>query len=104
MNDNNKMYHHAPAKRDEAEVCVGICPYFLRDRGKGMVYCECARFRFPDKLARREIVYSFCAHPDNYKKCVLKQAMDHFYERKFTLIEAEERGQATHDEEGKDSL
>ena len=64
-----------------------ICPYFQRDRGQGLVYCECARFRFPDKEARREIVYTFCAHPVGYKTCPLKQAMDHFYERKYENIE-----------------
>ncbi len=69
------------------ELNVGICPYFVRDRGKGLVYCECARFRFPDKLARREIVYRFCAHPSGYKSCALKQCMDNYYERKFTSHE-----------------
>lgn len=61
----------------------GICPYFLRDRGRGQVICECARFRFPDAPARREIVYRFCAHPTGYKACVIKQAMDHYYERRY---------------------
>lgn len=60
-----------------------MCPYFVRDRGRGCVQCECARFRFPDPPTRREIVYRFCAHPTGYKACVLKQAMDHYYERKY---------------------
>lgn len=64
-----------------------ICPYFQRDRGQGRVYCECARFRFPDKETRREIVYAFCAHPKGYKTCPIKQAMDHYYERKYENIE-----------------
>lgn len=67
---------------------IGMCPYFQRERGAGLVYCECAKFRFPDKLARREIVYRFCAHPENYKACVIKQTMDHFYERKYNQIES----------------
>ncbi len=92
MSETNINYHHAPVVRKESEACIGICPYYLRDRGNGMVYCECARFRFPDKLARREIIYGFCAHPENYKKCALKQAMDHYYERKFSMIDADERG------------
>ena len=49
-----------------------------------MVYCECARFRFPDKEARREIVYRFCAHPTDYKKCVIYEVMNrYYYERKY---------------------
>lgn len=65
------------------DLHIGICPYFQRDRGKGQVYCECARFRFPDKESRREIVYRFCAHPGGYKDCMIKQALDHHYERKY---------------------
>lgn len=71
----------------EESYRTGICPYYLRDRGKGVVYCECARFRFPDYLTRREILYTFCAHPEGYKKCAIKQAMDHFYERKYEQID-----------------
>ncbi len=98
MNDINKVYHHPTTRRNGAEVCVGICPYYQRDRGNGVIYCECARFRFPDKLARREIIYGFCAHPENYKKCAIKQAMDHFYERKYSMIDADEKGGASLEE------
>ncbi len=69
---------------------VGICPYYVRDRGNGLVYCECARFRFPDAEARREIVYRFCAHPTGYKTCMLKISLDHHYERKFAYHENKE--------------
>ena len=62
--------------------------YFIRDRGRGVIYCECARFHFPDKLARREIVYTYCAHPSGYRQCVLKQAMDGFYRRKYDRLDA----------------
>ena len=72
---------HGEAECNEAHE--GICPYFMRDRGKGVVYCECAKFRFPDKGSRREIVYRFCAHPEGYKACMIKQALDHYYERKY---------------------
>ncbi len=68
---------------------LGICPYYMRDRGKGIVYCECARFRFPDKGSRREILYRFCAHPEGYKACMIKQALDHYYERKYGHDEKE---------------
>ena len=70
---------------------IGICPYYQRDRGNGVVCCECARFHFPDKVARREIVYGFCAHPDNFKKCAIKQAMDHYHERKYEQIGSKTR-------------
>jgi hypothetical protein len=62
---------------------AGACPYFVKDKGDGYVYCECARFRFPDKKARRDIIYTYCAHPDGYKECVLKKVMDQYYERKY---------------------
>lgn len=81
----------SPAFRKEpVESMVGICPYYIRERGKGVVNCECARFRFPDTLARREIVYTFCGHPSGYKTCPLKVAMDHFYERKYAQINGNE--------------
>ena len=72
----------APSMTPE-EQGEGICPYFMRDRGKMGLYCECARLKFPDRLARREIIYTYCGHPEGYKTCMLKQAMDHFYERKY---------------------
>lgn len=83
----NEFYAPCRKKRDavpdeEGEV---ICPYFIRDRGQGIVYCECANFHFPDKLARREYVFHFCGHPTGYKDCPIKQAMDHFYDRKYAL-------------------
>ena len=71
----------------EEEIHVGVCPYFKKDRGKGHINCEGANFRFPDRLARREYVYRFCAHPTGYKECPLKIAMDHFYERKYAYHE-----------------
>ena len=87
-----KNHHSASEKKRESESCEGVCPYYLRDRGNGVIYCECAKFRFPDKLARREVVYRYCAHPEHYKKCMLKQAMDHYYERKYSMIDADEKG------------
>ncbi len=85
--DGNVEYRRRILRREEEENREGLCPYYLRDRGGGVIYCECARFHFPDRKARREIVYTFCAHPDGYKRCVLKQAMDHYYERKYSRIE-----------------
>ncbi len=70
-----------------AESCEGICPYFTRERSHGVVTCECARLKFPDRDSRREIVYRYCAHPEGYKACMLKQALDHYYERKYARHE-----------------
>lgn len=83
MTTDSKQADKRSAIPAEEEGCTGICPYFQRDRGNGVVYCECAKFRFPDKPSRREIVYRFCAHPEGYKACAIKQAMDHYYERKY---------------------
>ena len=71
----------------EAGGRLGICPYYKKERGGGQMNCEGATFRFPDRLARREYVYGFCAHPEGYKMCPLKVAMDHFYERKYAYHE-----------------
>ena len=77
------------ANKEEMVYTEGFCPYFQREKGHGVVYCECAKFRFPDKQARRDIVYRFCAHPQQYKQCPIKQAMDHYYERKYSMIETD---------------
>ncbi len=90
---NQTVYPRPTAKASSAEEAidlqVGICPYYLRDRGKGRVYCECCRFDFPDKISRREILYRFCAHPTGYKACMIKQALDNYYERKYRTDENE---------------
>lgn len=81
----------APKKRstreESSESREGICPYFARERSHGVVTCECARLKFPDRDSRREIVYRYCAHPEGYKACMLKQALDHYYERKYARHE-----------------
>ena len=74
--------HDAEAEAD-AGTRLGICPYYKKERGGGHMNCEGATFRFPDRLARREYVYRFCAHPEGYQQCPLKIAIDHFYERKY---------------------
>lgn len=63
---------------------VLICPYFNKLQGDEKLICECARFKFPDMIARRDILYRFCAHPTGYNDCLLKQIMDrYYYERKY---------------------
>ena len=59
---------------------AGACPYFRYEKA-GVTYCECAEMRFPDRRARRDIVYSYCAHPTNFGACPFKHALDGYYER-----------------------
>lgn len=70
----------------KAEILAiqGTCPYLQSMKDKKTVSCECAHFKFPDKIARREIIYAFCAHPSAYNDCFFKRAMDrYYYERKY---------------------
>ena len=60
-----------------------LCPYFQRERN-GDVICECAKFRFPDRIANDEYTRAYCGSPQNYKECVLYKIMERYYwERKY---------------------
>ena len=59
---------------------AGMCPYYRYEKA-GVTYCECADLHFPDKQSRRDIVYTYCAHPTDYCRCPFKSAMDGYYER-----------------------
>lgn len=59
---------------------AGACPYFRYEKAK-TTYCECGELHFPDSQARRDIVYAYCAHPDNFRACPFKHALDGYYER-----------------------
>ena len=63
---------------------AGMCPYLKEARDSDRTICECARFTFPDRVARREVLYGFCGHPDNWKECTFKAIMDHYYDRKYS--------------------
>lgn len=63
---------------------AGMCPYLKDAKTVERTVCECARFTFPDKMARREILYGYCGHPDAWMRCPLKVAMDNYYERKYS--------------------
>ncbi len=78
----------------------GICPYFRKEQSGGKVYCEGATLRFPDRQARRDIVYRFCAHPDGYNDCPLKQALDGYYARKYAREDARGTARSGRDGEG----
>ena len=59
----------------------GICPFYEKEKD-GELFCEGATVFFPDKIGRREIVYRFCAHPQNYKICVIYKMLCGYYARK----------------------
>ena len=61
---------------------AGMCPYFRYEKA-GITYCECGELKFPDRRARRDIVYGYCGHPDDYKRCPFKNALDGYYERRY---------------------
>ena len=62
---------------------TGICPYLKDSRDSKRTVCECAKFTFPDKLSRRELLYGFCGHPTEWHNCTFKAIMDRFYDRKY---------------------
>lgn len=59
-----------------------FCPYFIFEKSKDF-HCEIVRVSFPDKETRRDVVYGYCAHPEDYEKCPFKKALDRYYERRF---------------------
>ncbi len=63
---------------------AGMCPYLKDARSCERTICECARFTFPDKISRRELLYGYCGHPTKWKSCTFKTIMDKFYERKYS--------------------
>lgn len=65
---------------------TGMCPYLKDMRSLERTVCECAKFTFPDKACRREILYGFCGHPTGWRACPFKLAMDHHYDRKYAPI------------------
>ena len=67
----------------EEECAVGYCPYYKRERTALHLQCEGGNLRCADKLMRGEIGYGFCAHPEGHKAGAMKQALDHYYERKY---------------------
>lgn len=58
------------------------CPYFKYEKA-GVTHCECGDLIFPDTQTRREIIYNYCAHPTDFRKCPFYVALEHYYERKY---------------------
>lgn len=56
------------------------CPFFRRERDQ-YAYCEMCRFRFPDKQARRDILFTYCSDPVKYQECMLYKTLQSYYER-----------------------
>ncbi len=63
---------------------AGMCPYLKDARSCERTVCECARFTFPDKVSRRELLYCYCGHPTGWRSCTFKPIMDRFYERLYS--------------------
>lgn len=62
-----------------------MCPYMKTIKDGLEMSCECARFRFPDKQARRDVIYGVCAHPTAWQTCTFKLVLDkYYYERKYS--------------------
>ena len=59
---------------------IAICPYFEKEK-VGFVYCEVCRFRFKDKVMRKNFIGAFCASFD-YKSCPICRETDKYYDRK----------------------
>ena len=59
-----------------------MCPYYRYEK-RGIMFCECGELKFPDRIARREIVYAYCAHPTNFEQCPFNRMLENYYERKF---------------------
>lgn len=70
---------------------AGMCPYLKNAKKVEVTVCECARFTFPDRQARRDVLYGCCGHPSAWRNCVFKLAMDKYYDRKYS---EEESGQS----------
>ena len=62
---------------------AGMCPYLKDAKDSGRTICECAYFSFPDRIARREVLYGFCGHPTRWRECTFKAVMDRYYDRKY---------------------
>lgn len=60
---------------------IPYCPFYRKEQN-GKLYCEGGTVKFPDRIARREIVYEFCASPDNYKNCTICKMLMNYYVRK----------------------
>ena len=74
---------------------IVTCPYYKRERpkcgenasGRGFMYCEMARFTFPDSKTRRNLVYKYCCHngkAGDKTVCTVKQILDIYYDEKYS--------------------
>lgn len=71
----------------DANALEGICPFFQQDRGNNRISCEGGSLRFPDRVARREFVYTYCASFEGCKACPLNRSLEQYYERKYAVNE-----------------
>ena len=52
---------------------TGVCPFWKSESSDGTrMRCEICTFKFPDREARRDIAYKYCAN--DYKRCSIYPA------------------------------
>ncbi len=66
---------------------AGTCPYLKDSRNAESTICECARFTFPDKKSRRDVLYKYCGHPTGWQQCTFKAVLDDYYGRLYSSDE-----------------
>ena len=61
---------------------IVYCPFYRREE-RGVISCEYGTLRPPDKMARDEIIFNYCASMEGFKKCPFRLALEHYYARKY---------------------
>lgn len=79
-----------------AEMYGGVCPFYRTERkcppkakdppdaDRWRIHCEAAIIKCPDRVFRRAVVYRYCGHPENWKKCQLYNLLSDYYDKKET--------------------
>lgn len=66
-----------------------MCPFFRRERRyedktrRKFYYCDFGRLEFPDKEARREMLFGVCCNtgPDGFRSCPIYRMSTNYYDR-----------------------
>lgn len=65
------------------DVKLAVCPYYSKEVNDRL-RCEGGSIKFPDKAARKEIVYQYCSSIENCQKCTLYQMLTNYYDRLYS--------------------
>lgn len=63
-------------------MILAECPFFKTEKNTTRMTCELCSFKFPDKQARDDLVYVYCADSQNYKNCMCYKILMDYYDRK----------------------